>query len=331
MPQEFGIKKIGRFDSMNKRGVVLGQGATAMDVVIRCSDLPKDDGFAQIYDERRTSGGSGANVLVTLAQLGVEASLVARIGEDSLGEQFRRELLQDGVSDRYLQVNPGGVTMYTYVFVADKGKRSIFVNSGDSFASLKAENVKESMLDGVDVFFTDGYPSGASLKLARTAKSRKVPVFLQLECMPSFMEGEFTNPQDLQELLGLADLICSGDDAYYELSEEQEENSAVKSIYRRYHPSYGVICTMGEQGAIWFDGEDMISCPVYSVDAVDTTGAGDSFVGAMIYSYLLQGMDRREALRFASACAAMKCLQPGPRFHGSAEDVLHFIKGFHRK
>lgn len=110
----------------------------------------------------------------------------------------------------------------------------------------------------------------------------------------------------------MADLICSGDDVYYELSEEQEENSAVKIIYRRYHPSYGVICTMGEQGAIWFDGEDMISCPVYSVDAVDTTGAGDSFVGAMIYSYLLQGMDRREALRFASACAAMKCQQPGP-------------------
>ena len=155
---------------MNKRGVVLGLGATAMDIVIRCSDLPKEDGFAQIYDERRTSGGSCANVLVTLAQLGVETSLVARIGEDSLGEQFRRELLQDGVSDRYLQVKPGGVTMYTYVFVAEGGKRSIFVNSGDSFLSLKEENVEESMLNGVDVFFTDGYPSGPSLKLARAAK-----------------------------------------------------------------------------------------------------------------------------------------------------------------
>jgi sugar/nucleoside kinase (ribokinase family) len=330
MPQKSGMKT-GRVNSMNKRRVVLGLGATAMDIVIRCSDLPKNDGFAQIYDERRTSGGSGANVLVTLAQLGVKTSLVARIGEDSLGEQFRRELLQDGVSDRYLQVKPGGVTMYTYVFVADRGKRSIFVNSGDSFLSLKEENVEESMLDGVDVFFTDCYPSGASLKLARAAKSRKIPVFLQLECVPSFMEGQLTNPQDLQELLGLADLICAGDDVYYELSEEQNEASAVKSIYRRYHPSHGIICTMGQKDPLWFDGEEMISCPVYSVDAVDTTGAGDSFVGAMIYSYLLQGSDRREALRFANACAAMKCLQPGPRFHGSAEDVQHFIKGYHSK
>lgn len=313
---------------MEKRGVVLGQGATAVDVVIRCSELPKDDGFARVYDERRTSGGSGANVLVTLAQLGVEASLVARIGDDSLGEQFRRELLQDGVSDRYLQVNPGGVTMYTYVFVADKGKRCIFVNSGDSFAGLKAENVEESMLNGVDVFFTDGYPSGSSLKLARAAQSRKIPVFFQLECVPSFMEGEFTNPQDLQELLGLADLICSGGDAYEELSGEKDETSALKSVYRRYRPSQGVICTMGGRGAVWFDGEETISCPAYPIDAVDTTGAGDSFVGALIFSYLLQGLDRLPAMRFAGACAALKCLQAGPRFHGSAEDVLRFIQGF---
>jgi len=313
---------------MKKKGMIVGQGATALDVVIRCSELPKEDGFARIYDERRTSGGSGANVLVTVAQLGAEAALVARIGEDGMGEEFRRGLLSDGVSDRYLQVKPGGVTMYTYVFVAEEGKRSIFVNAGDSFASLKPEQVAESVLDGADVFFTDGYPSGVAVKLAHAAQKRHIPIVLQLECVPSFMEGEFTNPADLQELLQIADVICSGRDAFYELTGEKEEIRAMESAYRLYHPAQGVICTMGEKGSSWFDGTEMLACPAYPVAAVDTTGAGDSFTGAMIYGYYLQGFRRRQALQFANACAAMKCLEPGPRFHGNAGDVLAFIQGF---
>ncbi len=272
-----------------------------MDVVIRCGALPKEDGFARIYDEKRTSGGSGANVLVTAAQLGAEAALVARIGDDSMGVEFRRGLLDDGVSAQYLQVKPGGITMYTYVFVADQGKRSIFVNAGDSFATLKPETLPESVLDGADVFFTEGYPT-ALPQLAYASQKRRIPIVFQLECVPSFMEGEFTNQEDLQQLLHMADIVCSGREAYAELAGENEAKHAMESVYRSYQPAQGVICTMGEQGSLWFDGKEMLAHAAYPVSAVDTTGAGDSFTGAMIYGYFLKGFRKREALQFANAC-----------------------------
>lgn len=310
---------------MDKNKLVIGQGATAMDIVIKCENLPREDGFGRIYEERITSGGSGANVLVTVAQLGATAALVAKLGDDEFGHQFRRELLTDGVSDRYLHVKDGGTTMHTYVFVAGQGKRSILINRGNSFHTLAPAEVDESILDGASVLFTDGCPGGAAVKLVKAARARNIPVFFQMECLPSFMVSEFCTAGQIDELLSYADIICAGRDIYSELAAKEEYLSAMQDIYQKYKPAFGAICTAGEEGAVWCSRHGVIACGIYDIDPVDTTGAGDSFSGGLIYRFFLQGAGPRDALIFATACAAMKCLSPGPRLRVSEASVIDFM------
>ncbi|OPX85868.1 MAG: putative sugar kinase YdjH [Pelotomaculum sp. PtaB.Bin104] len=310
---------------MNKNKMVIGQGAAAMDIVIQCRHLPGEDSFGRIYQERITSGGSGANVLVTIAQLGAAAALVAKLGEDQFGRQFRRELLADGVSDQYLHVKPGGATMHTYVFVTEQGKRSILVNRGNSFHTLNPEEVDESILDNASVFYSDGCPGGVAVKLAKAAKARNIPVFIQMECLPSFMLSEYCTAEQIDELLSYADIICAGRDVYCELAAKADYLFSIQDTYEKYKPAFGVICTAGEEGAIWHSRHGAISCGVYAINPVDTTGAGDSFCGGLIYRFFLQGAGRKDTLTFATACAAMKCLSPGPRLRVSEAAVTNFM------
>ena len=78
---------------------VLGLGTATMDIVLQCAGLPKADGFEVIKKEQLYSGGSCANMLVTLAKLGVNARQIAKIGDDSLGKTFREDLIKDGVDE----------------------------------------------------------------------------------------------------------------------------------------------------------------------------------------------------------------------------------------
>ncbi len=310
---------------MAKNKIVIGQGAAAVDIVIQCRALPREDSFGRIYKERVTSGGSGANVLVTVAQLGAAAALVAKLGEDEFGRQFRRELSADGVSSQYLQVKPGGATMHTYVFVAEHGQRSILVNRGDSFHTLAAEEVADRILDDAAVFYTDGCPGGVAVKLAKAARARSIPVFVQMECLPSFMLPNFCSAGQIDELLSYADIICCGRDVYCELAAADDYLSAMRNTCEKYRPAFGVVCTAGAEGAIWYSRQDTLYCAAYAIDPVDTTGAGDSFCGGLIYSYFLQTAGKKESLAFASACAAMKCLSPGPRLRVSEAMVKDFM------
>ncbi|WP_192902990.1 carbohydrate kinase family protein [Pelotomaculum propionicicum] len=310
---------------MNKNKIVIGQGAAAVDIVIQCQALPEEDGFGRIYKEQITSGGSGANVLVTIAQLGAPAALVAKLGEDEFGRQFRQELMADGVSTQYLLVKPGGATMHTYVFVAEHGKRSILVNSGDSFHTLAPEEVDDRILDDADVLYTDGCPAGVSVKLAKAAKARNIPVFVQIECPPSFMSPTSYSSGQINEVLSYADIICCGRDVYRELATADDYLFSLKDTYDKYKPAFGVICTAGEEGAIWHSRQDTLHCAAYAINPVDTTGAGDSFCGGMIYSFFLHNAGKKDSLAFASACAAIKCLSHGPRLRVSEAMVKDFM------
>jgi sugar/nucleoside kinase (ribokinase family) len=307
-------------------GIVIGQGATAMDYVIRCSAFPKDDGFENIYSEHLTSGGSCANVLVALAHLGAETALVAQVGEDALGEQFRRELLADGVSDRWLFAKAGGSTMHTYVFVNEKGRKAILVNRGDSFGMLDADQMTDQMMSGAAVLFTDGSPGLPAIRLCEMAKSRDIPIFYQIEDLPSHEHGATGSASQFERILAMADLVCAGRDVYRELADEATPSLCLESLWLKVKPRYGLVCTAGEQGALWYDGQSLLRQHAFQVDPIDTTGAGDSFCGGLIAYYLLGRNSREDSLRFACACGAMKCCLPGPRLRASMRDVEIFVE-----
>lgn len=311
-----------------KTGLIIGQGATAMDTVFNCNFLPKPDGFARINREYLTSGGSAANTLTAVSYLGCHAALVAQVGDDDLGKQFRRELLADGISDQFLFEKKGGTTMHTYVIVDEKGERSILVNPGDSHHTLTAEQLPEELMHGASLCYIDGSPGAVAVRMVEDSKRLNIPVFMQLENVPSAIESPFYTREQLQFNLRNADLISAGRDVYRELGREEDVELCMQRVYEQYHPQYGVLCTAGSQGCFWYDGSAMHKCPVFPVECIDSTGAGDSFCGGLMYAFFIKGMPLEESMRFANACGAMKCTRPGPRLRVTEEMVKEFIKTF---
>jgi ribokinase len=297
-----------------------------MDTVMFCPALPGNDGFQMIKSEQVLPGGSCANMLTTLASLGAESRLIAKIGDDELGRLFRRTLAQDGVDGSLLITKPGGTTLHTYVLAADNGQHCIMINMGDSLMALKPEELDTSMLDGAAAFYSDLFPGEAAVYAAGLCRERNIPVIICMECPPSFMEMTGVSRDSMLEALSLADLIISGREGYQQLAGVNDYRQALAAVYQRFTPRLGAICTAGDEGAVWQDSEEILRQAAYSITPVDSTGAGDSFLGALIYSYFIDGNDIAATLKFAAAVGAMKCLRLGPRMKTSPQEVEDFIR-----
>lgn len=92
--------------------------------------------------------------------------------------------------------------------------------------------------------------------------------------------------------------------------------------YLRKYCSGLLLFTLGDQGsAAYLGNEAKLTVPIKKVNTVDTTGAGDSYMGSFIYSYCLQGKELEDSMRFASVCAAHTCTGFGARFSPKLEEV----------
>ncbi len=302
---------------------LLSLGAVAMDIVIDSHELPKDDGFALINREEMLPGGSASNVSVSAAHLGLEVYQTGKIGDDSIGEEFRRTLTADGVDDRYVVTKKQGTTLHTYILTAPGGRHCIFANKGDSVCTLAPEELPENLMDSMDIFYNDMFSPKAALWLAKRAAAQGKPIVYNMQCVPSFMELCGTSREEIDEMLGTCTLFVSGRDGYYELTGETDYRKAMRIVQERYQVKEGVICTAGGEGAFWYDGQEY-AAPACKIEPVDTTGAGDCFLGGLIYAYFTEGQSKPEALEFANASAAVKCLQAGPRSRADVKKIQEF-------
>lgn len=230
------------------------------------------------------------------------------------------------MDDSLVITKASGITLHTYVLAAESGQHSILINFGNSLMDLRPEEVDASMLDGVDIFYADLFPTEAAVFMANMCKERRIPVVICLECPPSFMERVGIARENIFKALSLADLIISGRESYAELTGIANYREAMVAIYQQYRPRFGALCTAGGEGAIWQDGTETLQRPAYKITPVDSTGAGDSFLGALLYSYFVAGKSKAAALEFATAVGAMKCLQVGPRIKVSPQEVETFIQ-----
>ncbi len=306
---------------------VLGLGTAAMDVVLQCDSLPTADEFALIGSEQLLSGGSCANMLVTLAKLGLNARQIAKIGDDSFGQIYRKDLVNDGVDDRLLITVPAGQTMHTYIFAAANGEHTILANMGDCIMNLQAEEIRPEMLEGVDLFYTDMFPSPPAIALARLCRESSIPVIFCLQCPPEFMNSIGVTDGEILEMLSLTDLFIAGRSSYYSLTGIPDYEEAMAALYHKYPLELGMICTAGDDGAAWLDNTEIINTKPFEIVPVDTTGAGDSFLGGLIYSYFASGQTKQKAMDFASAAAAIKCTQLGPRIKADVKMIEDFMSG----
>ena len=258
-------------------------------------------------------GGIAATAGVACSRLGLRTAHWGCVGRDEAGEALIAGLEKEGVSTRQVARVRKGRTPIGFVLVdAGTGERRLLFYPGAGLPP-KMPRFPWSQVRRAKAIVLDAWWLALSIEVARRAKAAGVPVVADL------------TPADY-----LSGLMAHVDAVFAPLPPELQEVSAetVAPILARMH-QYGpsvVGITLGAEGCWYSIGAGPMHQPAFSVPVVDTTGAGDTFHGAIAYG-LARRWDAPRTVEFASAVAALKCRALGGRSGiPSLQETLAFLR-----
>jgi sulfofructose kinase len=290
---------------------VLCVGHACYDLVFAVDHHPAPDEKSRADAFISCGGGTAANAAMTAATLGAATALVGYLGRDVYGDAHLAELHAVGVDTRMVVRGPE-LTPISAIFVKPDGARSIVNYSGDT-GRLAAAEVDFAALQPKVVLF-DGHQPALALSMAAWARARGIITML---------DADTVNDGNAQ-LVHLCDVVASSE---YFAERFGGATSAETGMAALAAVAPAVIVTLGERGLIWQRGCETGALPAFPVTAVDTTGAGDTFHGALAAG-MAAGMEWLEVLRYASAAGALCCTKHGARLGiPSAAEVAALLAG----
>lgn len=301
---------------------IVGLGTVAMDVLLEVDKLPGEDGFAVIKRRSYLPGGSGTNVIVQAARLGAATSFVAQVGDDPLGSEIRASLAAEGVDSSGLVVKLGGTSLHTEIVVDGEGKKFILLDLGDAFLGLDQASVRTSYLTGAKVFYTDLLPGGPAIAALKEAKKAGLKTVFNMQVGLAQMEGFGVSRQALLDALAYVDVFAPCREGLRALTGQEGVDAAAKALRASFAGL--LLVTLGGEGSVAFEGPSETREPIRKVEVKDTTGAGDSYIGAFMVARFLRGMGLRESMAFATAAAAFTCTGLGARSSPTSAELEAF-------
>ena len=318
----------------------LGNALVDMEYEVQDSDLKHlniDKGVMTLVDEEhqlrimrhlhehhhhRGSGGSAANSIIALSQLGGRGYYACKVADDELGHFYVKDLKAGGVATLDTSFLEQGDTGRCVVLVTPDSDRTMCTYLGIS-GNLSVHEIDVAALSASNWFYTEGYlvtsdtARVAAIEARRAAERHGVRTALSLSdpnMVRFFKDG-------LLEMIGDGvDLIFANEHEAMGMAETDDLDEAVaylKTIAREF------AITRGGDGALVWDGAQRIDIDPVKVDPIDTVGAGDMFAGAFLYG-LTQGWDHRQAGDLASALSAKLVTSLGPRL--SQDDTRSVLR-----
>lgn len=288
---------------MNARICVVG--SLNMDLVTRTPRIPIPGETIIGHEFFTAPGGKGANQAVAAARLGAQVSMVGRVGADDFGQAMRRALTEDDIDYACVFENETTSTGIAAILVDDAGENSIVVASGAN-ARLSPADVEraQAAIAGADALLLQlETPLETVIRAAEIARAHHVAVLL--------------NPApartDLDALLPLVDVLILNESETALLTGLPVEDEAALLAAADALRATGVgviILTLGAQGALLVQASGAEAIPAFPVDAVDTTAAGDAFVGGFAVA-LAEKKPLGEAVRWGNAAGGLAATKLG--------------------
>ena len=231
--------------------------------------------MAKEFGSQRASGGSAANTMSGLAQLGIKAGFLSKIGKDEVGQFFEKQMTDSHVMPLMLKSEtPSGRVQ---ALVTPDGERTFATCLGASI-ELSADDLKPELFDGWDIFYIEGYLVANPTMLRKaisTAKEKGLKIAIDLasynvveesrdfllELINNYVDIVFANEQEANALIGLEP------EAALHYLAELCEIAVVK---------------VGAKGAFIQRGKEVFTIPPMQADVVDTTGAGDMWAAGFL-------------------------------------------------
>src|SRR5882672_725309 len=265
-------------------------------------------------------GGNALNAAIGIARLGGRASLCGPMGDirETSSRFIFDKLAHEGIETNHLLHMPGLVTPISAVLVDPSGERTIVTFRDPELWKVKLP-ATETLLDDCAAILTESRCAGFCTELCAEAVRRGIPVIVDVDRAMSLREG----------LLNASSHLVFSSEPLQETADVTDDAQALMKI-AKLTPSF-LAGTRGPRGTIWLDKNGAIQeTPAFPVHTVDTLGAGDVFHGAFALA-TTEKQELRQALRFASAAAALKCTRFGGAFaapqRAEVEELLSHGQG----
>ncbi len=295
-------------------------GSVNMDLVFRTPRMPALGETLHGHDFHQIPGGKGANQAVAAARQGADVSFIGAVGDDGFGQFSRNCLSKDHISLTHLATIPGVATGVACILVDDSGNNCIVLAAGANAAVTVADitAASESISSAQFLICQLETPLNSVTHAIQIAHAHGVKVIL--------------NPAPAQalsdDLLKLVDYLIVNETEAAQLSDVAvtDSDSAKHASQKLLHRGAGVVLlTMGGNGAFITDASGTSFIPAVVVEVVDTTAAGDTFVGAFAVG-LANGLSLLDASREAQYTAALTVTKLGAQTSiPQRQDVLEFM------
>jgi sulfofructose kinase len=276
---------------------VVGFGESSIDYVYVVPQL--NGAKAEIVSHFSACGGQVATTMVACAALGLRAAYLGPVGRDSNGIRIRSELEGRRVEVKHLRSRPAD-TRYAVILVDQRtGDRQVLFHRDPQLA-VPAADLDDDSIPETRVLHVDAVDEPASIRLAQLGRAKGITVTSDID----------TVTEHTRDLLAAVTVGIMAENVPRELTGEADMETALRRLASDLRSS-GLLCvTLGARGAAALDGGAFYFVPSTPVKAVDTTGAGDVFRGALIHG-LLQGWETPRILAFANTAAGISCTRPG--------------------
>ncbi|KRY56022.1 Ribokinase, partial [Trichinella britovi] len=283
--------------------VVIGSIVQDMSSYVSRMPSPGETIFASKFVI--SSGGKGANQAVAAARLGASTAMIGKVGDDQFGKNSIDKLIESGVNATWVRTTQLDSTGVANVVVSEAGENTIIVNRGANL-HITVEDVRElsELIKNAKCLICQlEIKPEVSLEAMKMAKMNGTEVIFN--AAPS-------TPKISEEFYHLSDVFCVNETEAealtgLKLASDDQINEAVKYFLDAGVKKYAVI-TLGPEGCVFGSCDDrqiIHRVPSPKVEAVDTTGAGDCFIGSLAYYNVhFEKLPFQERLRRASQVAS---------------------------
>lgn len=328
---------------MSKKYNVFGIGNALVDIVTEVDDQFLQDqniekGLMTLVEEEdqtrisnainmnnsnKQCGGSAANSIIAVSQFGGSSYYSCKVANDELGEFYQKDLKNNGVdSNLHNQELESGITGKCLVMTTDDASRTmntfLGITSNYSKAEIKEETLKDAQYLYIEGYLVTSENGQEAMKYAKKlAEDNDVKTALTFS--DPAMVKYFKEPMQSVVGAGVDLLFCNEEEAMLFTDKDNllEAREELKKSAKRF------VITLGENGAIIFDGDTFIDIEPYKVQAIDTNGAGDLFAGAFLYG-ITNGKSYADSGKLASLASSKVVTQFGPRLEWpQAKEILN--------
>ncbi len=291
---------------------VVGCGSMVVDLFYRTPRIIKADekvildaNGAGVAIEQASVGGVVLNHLGWARVLGLETGIFGKMGDDRNGEFLRDGMESLGI--RHHLTLDGSASSYATVFVDPAGNRAIYMMRGAT-AELKPSDIRGrhgAFIKNARMVSTEisQLPLKTVIAILKFARENSIPTVLDLDVPPSDAISTLGIRAELDQALKLATYLKPAKGAARELAEGNDPLKMAEQIRARYG-NEAVIMTAGASGCAISANDTSVRVPAFKVKVVDTTGAGDAFLGGVLAG-LLWKLKWPEIGRLANAAAAI--------------------------